>query len=249
VVFLKHCNALFLSVGGLQLKTTKKKAVGNMDISSRSFFRLFAFVFFAISCLVSLSAQTLNFRGIPFGSSPEDVVAKLGEPNEKNTADDYLKKYGAHTNGELIFRYYGGLKVAGYPATVTQLEFAQGKLLLGVYIITLAKKNSEQENTRAYVSAYTDLFDKLGKMYGPRETDKMLGGLGEGPISPLLLLEIAKNAPYETGWYIDGGGVILELINNYETSIWHIELSYLSPEENKKRAENASRQKNDTEGL
>jgi len=214
-----------------------------MRITRSTIKKVFGFVFFAgIACIISY-AQTLNFRGIPFEASPQDVIAKLGEPNEKHTNEEFKGRM----LGDQLYKY-NGLIVAGYSAG-TEIEFENGKMIgAAYYFSSLSEQNiADIEKLRIYVNTYTDLLDKLTKLYGNANINNELESLGEGPISWLLGAEIEKNAPYKAIWDYGGGRVIQIL--KYENEKWALGLVYVSPEVKGKMDSAETEKKGNTEGL
>ena len=98
----------------------------------------------------TVSGQEFTFRGLPWGSTVEDIIAKEGQPD-------------SNTHGQLI---YQNQNVAGYNAMLlfycspphSDIYSEKYELRIAQYTIGASNANSE------YV--YNDLLDKLSALYG-----------------------------------------------------------------------------------
>ncbi|MGO8695955.1 MAG: hypothetical protein ACLQMF_20015 [Rectinemataceae bacterium] len=205
---------------------------------------VFGLLFMVLSTIFAQS-QTLTFRGIPLGASPDDVVAKLGQPDEKYTKENFQEKMV----GDLLFRY-SKIEVAGYSARA-ELEFDNGKLLDAVYMFG---NNFVQGNDppymgflRDYVNAYADLVQKLTKLYGDPYKSNGLDGFDDESVSEFLAQKVAECAPYYSSWSFDNGGILLGFtIKNNQCNLF---LSYLPKETIDKMNQANAEKANNIEGL
>lgn len=110
---------------------------------------IFLMVFFLVA--LTMFGQEFTFRGLPWGSSVEDIIAKEGKPD-------------SNTHGQLI---YQNIRIAGYnnamllfycdaPNSAPYSE--KYGLQCAQYTIGVINKNAN--------TVYNDLFYKLGELYG-----------------------------------------------------------------------------------
>jgi hypothetical protein len=98
----------------------------------------------------TISGQEFTFRGIPWGSTVEDIIAKEGQP-DSNTHGQliYKDKIVAGYNSSLLF--YFSTPYSDPYAEKLSLSTAQ-------YIIAVSNANSQ--------AIYNDLLGKLSTLYG-----------------------------------------------------------------------------------
>jgi len=104
------------------------------------------------NCTGKASAQEFTFRGLPWGSSVEDIIAKEGQPDFNQ--DGYLS--------------YRDVEVSGYKARLTFYCWPSiHRLYMARYLII-----SSTDNVSA---VYADLFNKLRLLYGsPTREEKTI---------------------------------------------------------------------------
>jgi len=108
------------------------------------------FLFVLLMVAGAVFGQEFSFRGFPWGSSVDDIIAKEGQPSDNTHGQLMYKNKNAAGYNALLFFYcsppYSDSYVEKY-----SLKGAQ-------YQIPVTNENSE--------SAYYDLLDKLSKLYG-----------------------------------------------------------------------------------
>ena len=106
-----------------------------------------AFFIFFFFLAGTAFAQEFTFRGLPWGASVEDVIAKEGEPDRPPW---FRGEYG-------MIEYYDK-KTGGYTATFLSFHFRNNKLSWASYFIKVNPDNI------SYICA--DLVNKLSLLYG-----------------------------------------------------------------------------------
>lgn len=172
--------------------------------------------------VISSSAQTLTFRGIPLEASSKEVIIKLGNPSSQTT-----KAETSHILGDLLL-VYNNLNVAGYTADA-QLEFKEDSLIGAGYSFSFEQPIDilGARDPRKYINAYNDLINKLKGLYGQPVTINEISSI-EGSYSSLLAYELAREAPYRATWKVGNSGIWL-ILDNDEKKGWSMNLMYLSP--------------------
>lgn len=204
-------------------------------------------LFFIVSSLfflTSIFAQEIKFRGLSFGSSPDEAVKLFGQPAQTLTPNN-----GAHMVGDLLYRY-NNISVAGYMAQM-ELEFKQNKFIDGAYSLDIEQKHNSfgVSDPSKQIDAYTDLQKKLSKVYGKPDKEKDIEST-DGYSSDFYNMELEKGSPYRSAWKKnDGGAILLDLSYNDKNNNWAVAILYISPEEviNMKKQIDAEQQ--NTEGL
>ena len=112
---------------------------------------LFLFTVFAY-------ADELKFRGLPFNSLIEDVIAQEGEPHSKS------KIYPIIEGGTDLV--YSNKMVASYNSVLSFYFNSIDRLVLGSYYIKVNPDFSNVQKEAYYLDAYHDLINKLKNLYG-----------------------------------------------------------------------------------
>lgn len=189
------------------------------------------FIIISILSLSSIGAEELTFRGYPFGTSIDTIIAKEGVPSSSEN-----KASGAGLIGDEYIRY-DKVTVAGQSA-IMEIEFENKGMIAGSYRI-LFRSNLLSNIVFDPVNAsqiYNDLYKKLMEIYGKPKQEKNIEYINE-MVSTLYARQIANAAPYQALWEYFDGLVILSL--DYKDQ-WLMNIIYLSPDIYKKMKSNIS---------
>jgi hypothetical protein len=106
-------------------------------------------VFFLVAGAVFGQGQEFTFRGLPWGSSVEDIIAKEGQPD-------------SNTHGQLIYR---NINIVGYNALLFfYCSNTDYRLQMGRYVLGVANENAQ--------TVYNDLLGKLSALYGTSTSER-----------------------------------------------------------------------------
>lgn len=142
--------------------------------------------------LVAGSVAAEGFRGIPWGSSQEDVIAQEGVPDERNST-------------HMIY----SVEVAGMEAGAL-LEFEDNGLVTGNYVFTQQHRNEQN-----YVRDYFRVRDLLNEVYGkPTNTEHRIDyPYSKDDQSEWGQALATEHARLYTGWMSEETGIVLLLAN------------------------------------
>ena len=160
---------------------------------------------FLIMCTVLLYSEELQFRGLSFGSSIEEVMDQEGEPYSTS------RIYPIIEGGTDVV--YMNKMVASYNSVLSFMFDSREKLVWGGYFITVNPELSNPQKETYNKNAYHDLISKLKSLYGE-------------PIhSTNPPSNYDPNDQCETLWIYEGCGIklSLSLVDGYMLS-----LDYLS---------------------
>ena len=183
----------------------------------------FLLIALIISMTINLYSEDIDFRGLAFSSSLEQIIQKEGEPDETIRKSE---KPDAQMMGDTLLSYHN-VNVAGYESDM-QIEMLNNEILGGVYSITADQKEllSNIYDPVEYSKIYNDLYMKLVNKYGEPQKANNIEKI-DNPISGLYAKSVINMAPYSAVWEKDNGSIMLML--SYDAT-WSLLLMYMDNE-------------------